>query len=308
MIYDSFFFFVSTWSWKLFWHCPVVSGCAGDGWEPFRRKCYKVIDKFCNWNGAHAACTKAGGRFALVGSQEVNRLLKAALTRKDGSKIRTVWLGLRWDDGKWAWTGKDNQGVSQSLKFTDWKSGEPSKRECAVYTHGHDEKGSGSWSTQPCSEIIGAVFCEKGKNWIKWRGREWWRKRKWEKEREGKRGKKRVKDGEKDKARKKERKRGVGWKRKGTIGSVCYTIRFPGILKIDLNWRYCPNHNIYLCNWFEIHTTWKRAQLCFLKFLRTCYHWSRWMHFAIKVHKVCWQFLFSFEFGEKMDSTAERGR
>jgi len=129
--------------------CQTASGCP-EGWKEHEGKCYwwSTNSNEIPWEDAAAECQTKDpwypGQFVSIHSQEQNDFLYSMTT--DSS----TWIGLSRAESSASWTWADGS----NLDFINWKSGEPTRGDCAFlyYT-------SGEWVSLPCQDTV-AFLCQ----------------------------------------------------------------------------------------------------------------------------------------------------
>ena len=101
---------------------PATSTTAtcGDGWTPYKEKCYRLFAAPLSWTSASAQCEANSGHLASVPDRETEDFF-VGLAQNFSGFTGSLWLGgyREDDDEEWQW----NDG--SPWNYTNWAKGEP---------------------------------------------------------------------------------------------------------------------------------------------------------------------------------------
>ena len=133
----------------------LLEALCPSGWFKEQSSCYKLSNKFLNWQAAKKACEDLNSTLAIISSLAEHQALKRRISRTR----KNTWIGLHRDpsvQNDWLWVD------GSRLNYSHWGESEPNNidEECVemrpFYPH------YGGWNDQECSDTINYI-CEKGK-------------------------------------------------------------------------------------------------------------------------------------------------
>ena len=103
---------------------------------------YHYIDERKTWKDAQSYCREHHSDLATISNMEDNNI---ALKSKTNSTENFVWIGLNYNNNKWAWRWSDSSDAS----FYNWNNGEPNG-DTSLLKYCVEMKQDGSWNDRKC--------------------------------------------------------------------------------------------------------------------------------------------------------------
>ncbi|NXA06778.1 REG4 protein, partial [Sapayoa aenigma] len=122
-----------------------ISYCP-NGWSYYKLNCFKYFRDARTWDEAERQCQAIQDGAHLAWVEEHQEAVTLQKTISYYQRVRSVWLGLRYNEGSqaWQWASGDKYSVASGLSGNGAQGG-----NCSLLTH---QSSFSRWSSADCTQ------------------------------------------------------------------------------------------------------------------------------------------------------------